>query len=777
MSANPAPETPDLTSAPPNPDTTRKRARPTKSCFECRRKKLKCDRVQPCMQCKKLGREALCAYAYGPPGHSDFGNENAERSPKRPKIDVSRLNSWGGEAARNLNVPTGSYVATALPMDYQKTTMQESSNRTDGSQLKTSGRLQVEGSKSRYIGLGDRMTLLDHFKDEKDFITKSFTDPIMAPIVNEMTVYQRALHRKVQPVNRSFEDRTAVVAEMLNSLPENTNVEALKERYLANMETVLRVVHVPTFKRHCSEIQNSRTAHNPTLPSTVPESVLAQLLAVISIVSRLSDSSDMKASEQALSEERVATCLALIPKWLDCLKGRERLTIDTLRVETLLLMARFANMVTLPDLWKESGALVRAAMAMGLHRDPEHSSDLSPFAKEQRRKLWQTIVELDLQFSLATGMPCAVQSSDIGSRTLLRVNDDELVEDMPNYPVERPIDTWSDALPQNLLASALKPRLDATNMLARDIDFNADVDRILFLAKYLELGMRSIQARLPQQPKTKQRLLSDIMLDVYLRRPAIALYQTVALSDQASRHPEARKGVLRNSVAILTHLDALDPAVADLDTIQSKDYLNFFHLLFRDDIIKSSILLCYEIRAFHLPIITLPPVDPALLDSSSEDSIPWTKHSLTRIVENTLNSYLQRLGEFGTDLKIILPLSIVLQSVRFDGTPEGKRDLMIRGAERVLQACRKAIPLPPTPDVQTQNGTAPNTQIPASNIPTGESWNPPQGFAMLPYENGVPQPVDNSNFNSNVNGACAFPNFELGFSDWDLMDQSWFGSY
>lgn len=569
----------------------------------------------------------------------------------------------------------------------------------------------------------------------------------MAPIVNEMTIYQRALHRKIQPLNRSFEDRTSLVAEMLNSLPENTNVEALKERYLANMETVLRVVHVPSFRRQCSEIQSSRSAYNSTLPSTVPASVLPQLLAVISIASRLSDSNVIKASEQALSEKRVATCLTLIPKWLETLNGKERLTIDTLRAETLLLMARFANMVALPDLWKESGALVRSAMAMGLHRDPEHSPNLSPFLKEQRRKLWQTIVELDLQFSLATGMPCAVQSSDVGSRTLLRVNDDELVEDMPNYPVERPIDAWSDALPQNLLASAMKPRLDATNLLARDIDFSADIDRILFLAKYLELGMRSIQAHLPKQPKMKQRLLSDIMLDVYLRRPAIALYQTVALSDQASHHPEARKGVLRNSVAILTHLDALDPAIADLDTIQSKDYLNFFHILFRDDIIKSSILLCYEIRAFHLPIITSPPVDPALLDNS-EDSIPWTKHSLTRIVENTLNSYLQRLGEFGSDLKIILPLSVVLQSVRFDGTPEGKRDLMIRASERVLQACRKAISLPPMQDVQPQNGTAPNTQTPPlSSMSTGESWNP-QGFAMqLPYESGIPQPIGNGDFN------------------------------
>jgi hypothetical protein len=539
----------------------------------------------------------------------------------------------------------------------------------------------------------------------------SFTDSTMMPIVNDLSVYQKAFHPKAKPSGCSVDDRSAMVAEMLNALPESTTLEALKERYVTNMENVLRVVHIPTFRRQCADIQSMQNSPSMPLPPHIPESVLAQLLAVSTIATRLSDLNDINSTVQQFSEEQIAKCLTLVRKWLDGLKGKERLTIDSLRVETLLLIARSANMVSLPELWKDSGSLVRVAMAIGLHRDPESSPDLTPFAKEQRRKLWQTIVELDMRFSLAHGMPVAVQSSDFNSRTLLHVDDDELTEDMLHYPKEKPIEAWSDALPQILLGLAMKPRLDATNMLARDIDFNRDVERLLFLAKELEMRLRSIQATLPKQSRMKQRLFSDIMVDVYLRRPSLGLYQIVALSDQASRYPEARKGVLRNSVAILSHLDALDPAIADMDTIKSNDYLNFFHILFRDDIIRSALLLCYEIRAFNLPTITSPPVDPALMENSTEDSIPWTKHSLTRIVENTVNGHLQRLGEFGSDLKTIMPLSIALQSVRSDGTPEGKRELMIKGAERVLQACRKAIPLPTTQDTDPQNGNVPNTQL------------------------------------------------------------------
>jgi hypothetical protein len=432
---------------------------------------------------------------------------------------------------------------------------------------------------------------------------------------------------------------------------------------------------------------------------------LAQFLCIVSISARLSDTNDFNSTGQQLSEEQIATSHKLVPKWLDGLKGKEHLHIDTLRAQTLLLIARSVKQAALQALWKESGTLVRTAMTMGLHRDPEASPELSPFEKEQRRKLWQTIVELDLQFSLALGMPTAIQSSDYKSRMLLHVDDDQLVQDMPTYPEEKPGGEWSEALPQILLGSVMGPRLDAANILARDIVFPRDVHRILLLAKDLENGLRSLQSNLPNHLKKQQRLFSNIMLDVHLRRPALALYQIVALSEQASRYPEARKGALRCSVAFLSHIDALDPAVADLDTIKSKDYLNFFHIIYKNDILQSALLLCYEIRAFNKQSVNSP-LDPALTDNTTDDSIPWTKHSLTRIVENTLNSLLQRLGEFGSCLKVILPLSIVLQSVRSDGTPEGKRELMMRGAERVLQTCRKVLPPPAVQEKTHSNGNS-----------------------------------------------------------------------
>jgi len=197
------------------------------------------------------------------------------------------------------------------------------------------------------------------------------------------------------------------------------------------------------------------------------------------------------------------------------------------------------------------------------------------------------------------------------------------------------------------------------------------------------------------------------MLDVQLRRPTLYIYQHIMLSEHSRQYPEAHKGALRSAIAILSHLDALDPEVADPNTIKSRDQLNLFHVLCKKDIIQAALILCLEIQSFSLSS-QAGQQDTDGGQGLRDELLPWTKTSLTRIVENTLNSLLQRLGEFGSDLKDILPLSVVLQSARSDGSPEDKKLLMRKGTERVLKACREAVPnipvtLAPSHEAAIQN--------------------------------------------------------------------------
>ncbi|KAH8657182.1 hypothetical protein BGZ60DRAFT_417007 [Tricladium varicosporioides] len=675
-------------------------------------------------------------------------------------------------------------VVERVPPQVQEAPMTDAGMRNEGV-----GRMHIRENGSRYIGLGDRLALLDHFSDEKDFIISSVRDPSLSGMLSEMSGYQKMFNPKRKPPGSTTEERKSMLDQMLHLLPEDSVIDLLVQRYTADLENVLRVVHIPTFLRECEEIKRFRQSQAPNLPAHVPEAAIAQLLAISVITSRLNDSTETESATTRLSEEQIFTSINVILVWLESTKGKQRINLPMIRAQTLLLIARSLNssIYSTPELWKDSGIVIRIAMIMGLHRDPEHILEMSKFEKEQRRKIWRTIVELDLQFSLATGMPPAILSTDFNSNNLIHVNDHDLTEDMTEYPLPKSQDTWTDALPQIILGLSIKERLDAANMLAREIDLERDAHEIIVRAKTLEKAVHSLQNSLPTPPKGRSKIFPNIMLDVYLRRPSHALYRTVALSPYATRFPEARKGALRSSVAILSHLDALDPTVADLDTIKSKNYLNLFHVLCKNEIVQSALFLCYEIRSYNLPR------DRQYGEAEPDDTVPWTKHSLTRIVENTLNSYLQRLGEYGSDLKFILPLSIVLQSVRSDGTPEGKREMMIKGTERVLYACRKAHP-GPVAISHSQNSNS-NVQTPKlSHTPasserstTTDGW-VTQSLFPNPGKKMFEAGGTNSIYGTQTAANCppvmdqqqvmmlenfGFQDFDFGLSGWD-MGQSWF---
>lgn len=87
-----------------------KRPRPVKSCFECRKRKLKCDRLLPCSQCQKSQRN--CHYAAEGDGAnlSDGSDaETIERAPKRAS-SVANYDSASKSRDRSQQVPAASVL-------------------------------------------------------------------------------------------------------------------------------------------------------------------------------------------------------------------------------------------------------------------------------------------------------------------------------------------------------------------------------------------------------------------------------------------------------------------------------------------------------------------------------------------------------------------------------------------------------------------------------------------------------------------------------------------
>lgn len=180
----------------------RSRSRPTKSCEQCRRKKLKCNRELPCSQCLKGGRDgSSCHFEHGPEAgeRGTARDEGMERGLKRFRVDVEepRRSSVQSMVQRDAGPPNlmqlypsrteayasqgpavfipsrpqgffGNYASPtyatpeSAPGAGSSTAVPTSTTDQRAYPSSTLGRIHVKGRGSRYISSTDKMAMLDH---------------------------------------------------------------------------------------------------------------------------------------------------------------------------------------------------------------------------------------------------------------------------------------------------------------------------------------------------------------------------------------------------------------------------------------------------------------------------------------------------------------------------------------------------------------------------------------------------------------------------------------
>ncbi|KAI9871186.1 MAG: hypothetical protein M1823_008521, partial [Watsoniomyces obsoletus] len=90
--------------------------------------------------------------------------------------------------------------------------------------------------------------------------------------------------------------------------------------------------------------------------------------------------------------------------------------------------------------WTIAGSVLRLAMAAGLHREPTYlSSKISVFDQEMRRRLWFTILELEMQASSDRGMRASIVLDDWDVLPPLNVHDEDFNESTQSMPPAKPL--------------------------------------------------------------------------------------------------------------------------------------------------------------------------------------------------------------------------------------------------------------------------------------------------------------------------------------------------
>ncbi|KAI1371572.1 hypothetical protein F4677DRAFT_450224 [Hypoxylon crocopeplum] len=197
-------------------------------------------------------------------------------------------------------------------------------------------------------------------------------------------------------------------------LPTREVADDLVDAYLRTFEGIYRIVHVPTYKRAYEALWDS-----PGLATLANPGYVVQLQLCLAIGASLHDDT-FSLRSRALQWIREAEY------WLDS-SGKLRLTVFAIQTMCLLHLARQTTQhIREHQVWASSGALVRAAMSVGLHRDPKKLPPMPALEAEMRRRLWATVIELALDASVDAGGPVMFSFDDFDCSLPLNLNDIEL---------------------------------------------------------------------------------------------------------------------------------------------------------------------------------------------------------------------------------------------------------------------------------------------------------------------------------------------------------------
>ncbi|KAI0467861.1 fungal-specific transcription factor domain-containing protein [Xylaria cf. heliscus] len=673
-----------------------KRPRPVKSCLECRRRKLKCDRLLSCTQCQKSQRS--CRYvADGESGSlSDASDDEVpDRVSKRSCISPNNDGNLRGSSSQPQS-QSQPQASAGRSEDYSarldrlerillekhapltETTSRSRPQRPMASAFTMRGLTVKGGSRTRFFGPSSARVLVNLFDEAKEFM---FGQGDSGDILHQFLLIHK-IHKAVQnehrkaisPITVFVDSMTPIQKRMADVLPSKTVCDHLVRFYMSGSETLYRVLHIPSFMSQYNRYWEGDQQHEYFLP---------QLLSVLCIGYRF-----LGAGKGQFQNDRegihVPTACALVRAWLAGLRGKMLVEFSSLQTEVLALMARRVLNSQNHETWQHLGLLVRMAMTMGLHRDPsEFPREILPFWAEQRRKLWTTILELDIHMSIQCNLPSCIREGDFTCRPPSNLSDEELFPNMIELPPSKPIDVDTDARIQVFAANSLITRFKVVDLINR-IDALQDYQQILDIGSELEQVLEDIRYVAPQKhvndgSEAHRQWVTRVILDLNCRRPLLALYRPFALSS-ADAPQQIMTGYLKSCMILLSYLEEID--------LSRPDYPQIWHLhnlVLRQDVMHASFGICYYMKQMQSSAVSTQELDSpesscrsnpieAACTAASRSSILLSLPRLRTTVERVINTMIRRISEIGTDLKDLVSLTIVFYTYQGE-THEPKKEV------------------------------------------------------------------------------------------------------
>ncbi|RVX69623.1 hypothetical protein B0A52_06687 [Exophiala mesophila] len=437
MTSNP---TDTLTSTVTSPSAPGPRLNP-RSCITCRRRKVRCNKANPCANCDRAGIECI----FPGPGR-------APRKPRKPPDAelLARLrklegvvHSLGAQVdadgpAINTSVkwdrntsgsPLSGQVGTGAdtrphqidsPLSDRSATATGDGGKRSSLGEKQLGRLVVSDDRSRYVTNAFWTAMSDEIAEMRDLLDGSDTEDEDETIVPESERHSQSSHQAFIFGYSS----TMVDLRSLHPTPSQTFI--LWEIFKENVDPVVRVLHRPTAR---TILMNA--VSNLDRLSKQAEALLFSMYlgAVVSCTPKQCQELLDDDQQSLIKRYRFATEQALA-------------RADLLNSNSLMCMQAFCLFLVFVRhcddsrvVWSLVGLAIHLAQALGIHRDGPKFG-LNPFDTEMRRRLWWQLTLLDNRSAEDQGTDPTFMEQCHDTKIPLNIDDEDIWPGMQDPPQE-----------------------------------------------------------------------------------------------------------------------------------------------------------------------------------------------------------------------------------------------------------------------------------------------------------------------------------------------------
>jgi hypothetical protein len=445
----------------------------------------------------------------------------------------------------------------------------------------------------------------------------------------------------------------SIAQEVHDSVPPKEVCDVLLDCYLRTFEGVFRVLHVPSFRREYEAYWTGAVAEKP--------SVILKILLVCAIGVPFYEGLD-----QPLLRSAYIKWIQAATQWLNGPHMKSRLNMAGLQIQILTLLARQICNVDGDHIWIPAGSLLRTAMHLGLHRDPEHFGKISIYHREMRRRLWATVLEITAQSSLDMGMPPMLSSNDYDTKAPSNINDEDIKEGVDASFEEKPPTEYTDSSIQIAFTKTLPIRLDIIKLI-NNLRFDLAYDDVLQISSELNDACRNHIIFFKSALSDKHNItpFQIKMTDSLVRRFVLCLHRPYFSKAKGNpRYHYSRKMCLDTSLAIYAPATELAPGQQDDWTRMTHCCVGFFKSLFLYAVSTIYIELNTQIEEQkHASAILTPLISSSTPSTNHAFALPTQFQTLREILVSAHETTIARIRNGETNAKGAVFLSCALARI------------------------------------------------------------------------------------------------------------------